>query len=194
MRPSILMEATARGLFHVTLMISVWGTFRGHNSPGGGFIGGLIAASAFVMLYLARGAVALRRSVHVAPSTLMGVGLVIAVITGLVPVMVGDQFLESDLAPFTLPIIGDAKLATSVIFDLGVYLLVVGVVLHVITELGAELGRELLQRVLGLGYTRTSADDTEDADPTGDSDQTGDSDRTGDPGPAGEISGDGAPS
>jgi multicomponent Na+:H+ antiporter subunit A len=154
MRPSILMEATARGLFHVTLMISVWATFRGHNSPGGGFIGGLIAASAFVMLYLARGAVALRRSVRLAPSTLMGLGLVLAVVTGLVPVVLGEQFMESDLAPFTLPIIGDTKLATSVIFDL-----------HVITELGAELGRELLQRVLGLGYTRHSGDETEDETP-----------------------------
>ena len=185
MRPSILMEATARGLFHVTLMISVWATFRGHNSPGGGFIGGLIAASAFVMLYLARGAVALRRSVRLAPSTLMGLGLVLAVVTGLVPVVLGEQFMESDLAPFTLPIIGDTKLATSVIFDLGVYLLVVGVVLHVITELGAELGRELLQRVLGLGYTRHSGDEADDETPAipSDADRP---DRTSDP--SGEVS------
>jgi multicomponent Na+:H+ antiporter subunit A len=138
MRRSELMDTTSRGLFHITLLISVWLTFRGHNAPGGGFIGGLVAASAFVMLYLARGAVALRRAVRVTPSTLIGIGLTIAVVTGLVPVLLGDQFLESDLLPITLPVIGDTKLATSVIFDLGVYLMVVGVVLLVISELGAE--------------------------------------------------------
>ena len=138
MRRSELMDTTSRGLFHITLLISVWLTFRGHNAPGGGFIGGLVAASAFVMVYLARGAVALRRAVRLTPSTLIGVGLMISVVTGLVPIALGDQLLESDLIPFTLPIIGDVKLATSVIFDLGVYLLVVGVVLLVISELGAE--------------------------------------------------------
>ena len=140
MRRSELMDTTSRGLFHITLMISVWLAFRGHNAPGGGFIGGLVAASAFVMLYLARGAVALRRAVRLTPSTLIGVGLTISVLTGLTPVVLGDQLLESDLIPFTVPVIGDIKLATSVIFDLGVYLLVVGVVLLVISELGAEYG------------------------------------------------------
>jgi multisubunit Na+/H+ antiporter MnhB subunit len=140
MRRSELMDTTARGLFHITLLISVWMAFRGHNAPGGGFIGGLVAASAFVMVYLARGADALRQAVRLAPSTLIGAGLITSVITALVPVILGEQLLESDLIPFTVPVIGDVKLATSVIFDLGVYLLVVGVVLLVISELGAEFG------------------------------------------------------
>jgi multicomponent Na+:H+ antiporter subunit A len=134
------MDTTARGLFHITLLISVWLTFRGHNAPGGGFIGGLVAASAFVMVYLARGAVALRRTVRLAPSTLIGVGLALAVLVGLAPLVVGDQFLETSLTPITLPVIGDTKLASSVLFDVGVYLMVVGVVLLVISELGAEFG------------------------------------------------------
>lgn len=138
MRRSELMDTTARGLFHITLLISVWVAFRGHNAPGGGFIGGLVAASAFVMLYLARGSEALRHAVRLTPSTLIGVGLALSVLTGLTPVVLGDQLLESDLIPLTLPVIGDIKLATSVIFDLGVYLLVVGVVLLVISELGTE--------------------------------------------------------
>jgi len=158
MRRSELMETTARGLFHITLLISVWLTFRGHNAPGGGFIGGLVAASAFVMVYLARGAVALRRAVRLAPSTLIGAGLTLAVLTGIIPVLLGDQFLESSLTPITLPVIGDTKLASSVIFDLGVYLMVVGVVLLVISELGAELGRELLQRVVAWGHVARPGD------------------------------------
>lgn len=158
MRRSELMETTARGLFHITLLISVWLTFRGHNAPGGGFIGGLVAASAFVMVYLARGAVALRRAVRLAPSTLIGAGLTLAALTGIVPVLVGDQFLESSLTPITLPVIGSTKLASSVIFDLGVYLMVVGVVLLVISELGAELGRELLQRVVAWGHVARPGD------------------------------------
>ena len=161
MRHSALMDTTARGLFHITLLISVWLTFRGHNSPGGGFIGGLVAASAFVMVYLARGAVALRRAVRLSPSTLIGAGLTVAVVTGLVPLVVGGQFLESDLTPITLPVIGATKLASSVVFDLGVYLMVVGVVLLVISELGAELGRELLQRVESWGHIARPGDDDE---------------------------------
>jgi multicomponent Na+:H+ antiporter subunit A len=138
MRRSELMETTARGLFHITLLISVWVTLRGHNSIGGGFAGGLIAATAFVMAYLARGAEPLRRRVRVAPTTLIGIGLAIATATGIAPIVAGSQFLSSDITKVTLPVIGEVKFVTSVIFDLGVYLLVVGSVLLVVIELGTD--------------------------------------------------------
>lgn len=140
MRRSELLDTTSRGLFHITLLVSVWLTFRGHNAPGGGFIGGLVGAGAFVMVYLANGTAAVRRLLRVSPATLLGSGLAIAVLVGIAPIVVGDQFLESSLTPITLPVIGDTKLASSVLFDIGVYLMVVGVVLLVIDELGAELG------------------------------------------------------
>lgn len=140
MRRSELMDTTARGLFHITLLISVWLTLRGHNTPGGGFAGGLVAATAFVMAYLARGAEPLRRTVRVSPATLLGVGLALATATGLGALVAGGAFLETDISYLDIPLVGEVKLVTSVVFDIGVYLLVVGVVLMVITELGTELG------------------------------------------------------
>jgi multisubunit Na+/H+ antiporter MnhB subunit len=161
MRRSELMETTARGLFHITLLISVWLTLRGHNSAGGGFAGGLVAATAFVMAWLAGGAEPLRRMVRVAPTTLIGVGLALATTTGLLPLLTGNEFLESDIARFDLPLIGEVKFVTSVIFDLGVYLLVVGVVLIVITELGGELTDEQVWAI------SSQADDAADRDANG---------------------------
>jgi multicomponent Na+:H+ antiporter subunit A len=147
MRHSQLMDTTARGLFHITLLISAWLTLRGHNEPGGGFAGGLVAATGFVMVYLARGAEPLRRQVRIAPSTLIGVGLAISGATGMASLITGNAFLESDINKFTLPLVGEVKFVTSVIFDLGVYLLVVGVVLMVITELGTELSDDVVREI-----------------------------------------------
>ena len=139
MRRSVLMDTTARGLFHITLLISVWLTLRGHNAPGGGFAGGLVAATAFVMTYLARGAEPLRRTVRVSPSTLIGGGLALATAAGIGALVAGGGFLETDISYLDSPLVGEVKFVTSVVFDIGVYLLVVGVVLMVIIELGTEL-------------------------------------------------------
>lgn len=138
MRRSELLDTTSRGLFHMTLLISVWLTMRGHNTPGGGFAGGLVAATAFVMTYLARGAEPLLRAVRIPPAVLIGVGLAVATATGLVPLALGDDFLESSISRLDLPLVGQVKFVSSVVFDIGVYLLVVGVVLVVITELGSD--------------------------------------------------------
>lgn len=115
-----------RVLAPVLLVISVLLMARGHDLPGGGFIGGLLAAAAFALLILARGADAVRRAVGRWPARLPGIGLLIALSAALLPMATGRPFFQSlwvtlHLGSFTL------KLGTPVAFDFGVFLAVLGV-------------------------------------------------------------------
>lgn len=136
-RLTVLDEAD-RWLFRVLLVVSVYVMVRGHNAPGGGFAGGLIAGSAFVLRYLAGGILRVRRSSIVNPTRLIGFGLVLSAVVALVPMLVGDPALSSDIAKFSLPLIGEVKVVSSSLFDVGVYFLVVGVVLTVLVHLGSD--------------------------------------------------------
>ncbi len=136
-RLTVLDEAD-RWLFRVLMLVSVYVMVRGHNAPGGGFAGGLIAGSAFVLRYLAGGILRVRRSSIVNPSRLIGLGLVVSAVVAVVPLLSGDPALSSDIVKLSLPVIGDLKLVSSSLFDLGVYFLVVGSVLTVLVHLGSD--------------------------------------------------------
>lgn len=131
----ILSEAD-RWLFPVVLLVSVYVTFRGHNAPGGGFAGGLIAGAGFVLRYLAGAPITSRA--RVTPIQLIGLGLAIALLTALAPVLVGDALLESAIWYVDVPLIGEVKVVSSSLFDFGVYVLVIGVVLTVLLALGSD--------------------------------------------------------
>lgn len=135
-RRSMILSEADRWLFPVILLVSVYLTFRGHNAPGGGFAGGLVAGSAFVLRFLAGGP--LHGRPRLAPSQLIGVGLVVSLLTALAPVLAGDAVLESAIGYVNVPVIGTVKVVSSTMFDLGVYLLVIGVVLTVLLALGAD--------------------------------------------------------
>jgi multisubunit Na+/H+ antiporter MnhB subunit len=141
-RTTILDEAD-RWLFPVILLVSVYVTFRGHNAPGGGFAGGMIAGCAFVLRFLAQGASTVSRSLRIAPTTLIGAGMLLAIATAGAPLFVGDSLIESHIWKFDLPAIGTVKLVSSSIFDLGVYVLVIGVVVAVLMALGSDEAVEL---------------------------------------------------
>jgi multisubunit Na+/H+ antiporter MnhB subunit len=122
----------------VILLVSVYLTFRGHNAPGGGFAGGLVAGAAFVLRFLAGGSLRVRRSVVTSPTTLIGCGMFLAAATVVAPILFGDALLESTIWKIDVPGIGTVKLVSSTFFDLGVYVLVIGVVLSVLVALGAD--------------------------------------------------------
>ena len=136
-RSEILDEAD-RWLFPVIVLVSVYVALRGHNAPGGGFAGGLVAGAAFVLRFLAGGEISVRRSVIARSTTLIGTGLLIAVSTAIAPLVVGDALLESTIWKPRVPLIGEVKIVSSAIFDVGVYLLVIGVVLAVLLALGSD--------------------------------------------------------
>jgi multisubunit Na+/H+ antiporter MnhB subunit len=137
-RSTILAEAD-RWLFLPVMLVAVYVTFRGHNAPGGGFAGGLIAGAGFVLRNLADGFCEVRGRRIEQPITLIGFGLALAVITAIVPLFDGGRLLESDILTLDLPVIGELKLVSSAVFDLGVFFLVLGVVLTVMLQLGGHL-------------------------------------------------------
>jgi multicomponent Na+:H+ antiporter subunit A len=134
-RRSIVLVEADRWLFHLILLVSVYLTFRGHNAPGGGFAGGLVASLAFVLRSLAGRSPLPRAASSSFPVTMIGIGLMIAVGTALAPLMVGGALLESDIWRIDVPVIGEIKFVTSAIFDLGVYVVVLGVVLTMFLSL-----------------------------------------------------------
>jgi multicomponent Na+:H+ antiporter subunit B len=137
-RRSVILDEADRWLVPVILMVSVYVTFRGHNAPGGGFAGGLIAGAAFVLRFLAGGPLRIGRSDVQRPTAIIGAGLALSVCTTLAPLLFGDALLESAIWKIDVPLIGTVKVVSSAIFDLGVYFLVIGVVLAVLVALGAD--------------------------------------------------------
>jgi multicomponent Na+:H+ antiporter subunit A len=141
-RRSVVLEVVTRILFHTILVFSVYLLFSGHNEPGGGFAGGLVAGLALVLRYLAGGRYELGEAAPVAPGVLLGTGLLFAGGTGVGGLLLGAEVLQTAILEATLPVLGDVKLVTSLFFDMGVYLIVVGLVLDVLRSLGAELDRQ----------------------------------------------------
>lgn len=139
---SILLEITVRLLFHSIIVVSLFVLFSGHNAPGGGFAAGLIAGMALVARYLAGGRYELAAAVTVDAGKLLGTGLVLAVGTALAPLVWGADALTSSLIEMTVPVVGHIEFVTSTIFDLGVYLVVIGLVLDVLRSLGGEVDRQ----------------------------------------------------
>lgn len=137
-RRSLILTESDRWLFPIVILVSLYVTFRGHNAPGGGFIGGLIAGSAFIIRHLAGLRLTIGRNRQVNPSSVIGVGLVISTLTAIVPLAFGDALLESVIWKWTWPVFGDVKIVSSAFFDIGVYVLVVGVVLLILVSLAAD--------------------------------------------------------
>jgi multicomponent Na+:H+ antiporter subunit A len=138
---SVVLETAVRLVFHTVLVFSVYLLFAGHNQPGGGFVGGLVAGAAFVLRYISGGRAALKAAVPVDPRVPLGLGLVVATVTGLGALAVGGQFLESGKVELELPVLGLVKVTSALPFDTGVYLVVIGLVLGVLRTLGAEAER-----------------------------------------------------
>jgi multicomponent Na+:H+ antiporter subunit A len=141
-RRSVVLEVVTRILFHTIVVFSLYLLFSGHNEPGGGFAGGLVAGLALVLRYLAGGRYELGEAAPVAPGLLLGSGLLLAGGTGVAGLALGAGVLQTAIVETTLPVLGDVKLVTSLFFDCGVYLIVVGLVLDVLRSLGAELDRQ----------------------------------------------------
>jgi multicomponent Na+:H+ antiporter subunit A len=140
---SIILEVAIRLIFHSIIVVSVYLLFAGHNAPGGGFAGGLVAGLALVARYLAGGRMELGAATPVDAGKVLGAGLLLATGAAAVPLLFGVDALtstwwEAEVWPF-----GHVEFVTSTIFDAGVYLVVVGLVLDVLRSLGAELDRQL---------------------------------------------------
>jgi len=140
-RRSVIFEVVVRLLFHTMLVYSVYLLFSGHNSPGGGFAAGLVVGIALAVRYLAGGRYELGEALPLQPGLLLGLGLFLSAGVGLVALVLGDYVLRSWVLEAHLPVLGEVHLVTSLVFDLGVYLVVIGLVLDILRSLGAEVDR-----------------------------------------------------
>ncbi|MEI2269788.1 Na+/H+ antiporter subunit A [Microbacterium sp. No. 7] len=139
---SLLLEVIVRVLFHSIIVVSVYLLFAGHNLPGGGFAGGLVAGTALVMRYVAGGRWELGAAAPTDAGRLLGAGMVLALSCAIVPLFFGAAPLTSTFWEANIPVIGHVEFVTSTIFDVGVYLVVIGLVLDVLRSLGAEVDRQ----------------------------------------------------
>ena len=137
---SLILRSVARVLTGLMLVVSLFLLLRGHNEPGGGFLGGLIAASAFVVLALAGGTSAVRAALRIDPARLAMLGLAVAIAAGLIAAFAGAPFLTG-LWLFIGAEAGDKglPLGTPLLFDLGVYLVVVGATVAILLALEEEV-------------------------------------------------------
>ena len=133
---SLILSTAARYLFPLLLLFSLFLLLRGHNEPGGGFVGGLVAAAAFSLYAIAEGVATARRVLGVDSRALIGVGLLVAAVSGLIPLAAGQPFMTGMWSDYTVPLLG--KVGTPLLFDIGVYLVVVGVTLTIVFSLAEE--------------------------------------------------------
>ncbi|MFI7891380.1 Na+/H+ antiporter subunit A [Streptomyces sp. CACIS-1.16CA] len=149
---SIVFEVVARLLFHPILILSVYLLFCAENMPGGGFVAGLVAGVALITRYLAGGRFELAQAAPLQPGLFTGLGLFISTGVGLLGLIDGTV-----LHAFTyhghLPVFGDFHMSTPILFDFGVYLLVLGVVLDIVRALGAKIDRQIERAAGALSAT-----------------------------------------
>ena len=136
---SIMLEVVVRLIFHALIILSIYLLLTGHNTPGGGFAGGLVAGLALVARYLAGGRHELSATITLDAGRILGTGLALAVGMAIVPMFFGQSALASAWVDLDLGWFGTLPLVTSTLFDIGVYLVVVGLVLDVLRSLGSEI-------------------------------------------------------
>jgi multicomponent Na+:H+ antiporter subunit A len=140
---SLVLEVATRMIFPLIMVLSAYFFFAGHNTPGGGFAGGLTAGLALVLRYLAGGRYELGETLPLDAGKILGVGLGLSAGTAVASLLVGAPVLSSALIQVVVPVLGTVKFVTALFFDLGVYLIVVGLVLDVLRSLGARVDVEL---------------------------------------------------
>ncbi|RSK28588.1 Na(+)/H(+) antiporter subunit B [Bacillus sp. HMF5848] len=133
---NIILQTITKVVVFIIITFSIYLFFAGHYYPGGGFIGGLMTASALVLLLLAYDMETVKRVIPADFKIVTAVGLLIAVITGVGPMLSGLPFLTHAHDYVELPLLGKSGLTTAMLFDLGVYLVVIGITMTIIQTIG----------------------------------------------------------
>jgi multicomponent Na+:H+ antiporter subunit B len=132
---SLILRVTGHFLLPLLVLFSLFLLLRGHNEPGGGFIAGLVAASAVALHLFFSDVQSARRLIFVDPRDLLGWGLTFALLSGVPAMFVGQPFLTSQWLEMKVPMFGLLKVGTPLMFDIGVYLVVLGTVLNILLSL-----------------------------------------------------------
>jgi multicomponent Na+:H+ antiporter subunit B len=133
---SVILSTASRYLFPLMLIFSFFLFLRGHNEPGGGFVGGLVAAAAYALYLIANGVDEAKKLLKAEPIKLIAMGLFLAILSALISIIAGQDFMTGIWAKNIFPVVG--KVGTPLLFDLGVYFLVLGIVTKIIFSLAEE--------------------------------------------------------
>lgn len=132
---SLILRTAARLLLPLLLLFSIFVLLRGHDEPGGGFIAGLVGAVGFALYMFAFDAERTKVLLVVPPVVMVGLGLLAATVSGILPIFADQAFFTALWWPVELPGFGEVKLSTPLIFDIGVYLVVLGSVMKIVLAL-----------------------------------------------------------
>jgi len=133
---TLILKTASRFIIPLMVVFSLYILFRGHDEPGGGFIGGLLITAGFALHMLAFGPVETRRMLVIEPRTFIGGGLLLAVGSGILSMLAGDPFMTGQWPGIVVPSIG--KLSTPMMFDIGVFLVVLGASMTILLALAEE--------------------------------------------------------
>jgi multicomponent Na+:H+ antiporter subunit A len=134
----VTIDVSVRIVFAAVMIGSLWLLFAGHNQPGGGFVGGIIAGAAVSLRYVAGGISDVRRLSRGRPWMILGAGLLISVTTAVVPLLMGGEVLETGSFTLDVFLLGSLKVTSALVFDMGVYLAVLGLALMVFESFGDD--------------------------------------------------------
>lgn len=137
-RRSVILDTTLRLVFDLAVVLSLYLLFAGHNQPGGGFVGGLVAAAAIALRYIAGGLGEVQAMAPARPWTFLSIGLLLASGSALAPLVSGAEPLDQRAFEWDVVALGHVKLTTATVFDAGVYLIVIGLALMVFEGLGED--------------------------------------------------------
>lgn len=138
-RPNDLILRTTTSLIAFILLgFSIYLLLAGHNSPGGGFVGGLMTSSAIVLMYMSYGTEVVEKVLPVNYRLLIPFGLLLALGTGFGSFFFNEPFLSHTYDYFHLPIFGEVELATAMLFDIGVYFTVLGATITIILAIAND--------------------------------------------------------
>jgi multicomponent Na+:H+ antiporter subunit A len=143
MRRSLILDVSVRLLYPSIIVLSLYFLFSGHNQPGGGFVGGLAASAAISLRYVTGGLDAVRSSFRSQPWSILGTGLAISVGTAIFPMLLGGTILEHGTLKLHPPVLGEVKVTSALPFDIGVYLVVIGLVLMIFEAFGDDRDQEM---------------------------------------------------
>jgi len=135
----VILQTAAKVLVFIIMTFSIYILFAGHHNPGGGFIGGLITASALMLLYVAFDVETVQEIIPVNFKIVGAVGMMMALLTGLGAVVLDAPFLTQVYEYVTLPVLGKTGIGSSLVFDLGVYLAVVGTTMTIIQSISEDM-------------------------------------------------------
>jgi multisubunit Na+/H+ antiporter MnhB subunit len=139
---SVIVDVTARLILPSALLFALHLLLVGHDRPGGGFVGGLVAGATVALVYVAGGMRDVRGLVPLPPWTILGAGLVLAAGVATVPVLLDDAVMQGWKLALDIPVLGKTKVTSALVFDIGVAAVVIGLVFMVFEAFGDDLGPE----------------------------------------------------